>query len=564
MDRRSFLSLAVACSSTLVLGANQEVIPSAVTTKNSSLMVKNLLDKLNTVQNHVGYVRFNTISFDEMLKMAVHCNKPLTPYEVGYIETIFYGDPRRYGFYGERTVPRLTAITPKKDLIYIKQSGHFLLRGAATEKYTTIKKLIGNELILTSGVRAPVKQLHLFLKKIVSEGGDLRLASTSIAPPGFTFHSVGDFDIGKVGYGHGNFSTKFQETDVFKKLYDGGEKNSITLGRMKLDTPFVNPQDGRMIPTFEQGVWVTSAFSKEWSGQAGYINAFWNRNTPEWKSVEDSLGYGYEMGNSSLETTVAGNYRGNTSSDGLFIANIRYGIPHEFTIDVWDYYLENIFNLSYADVSYTFPYGPVELSYGAQYIYQRQSGDGGNSEDNSVPTDAIKAKSYMQEGEKSTTYGVKTAIKYRSSKLTFAYNQTTDDGRFLFPREWGKEPLYTFQKRERSDGSGNSHAWLTSVEHNFAAQGLSGLDVMAGYGEYKKTDAKEWKYNKYGHPSYAQWNIDVFYRFGGRLKGLRAEYLLARKVARGETYQIPGASEYNFIFRKNGITQQNFILNYDF
>lgn len=342
------------------------------------------------------------------------------------------------------------------------------------------------------------------------------------------------------------------------------EKNSITLGRMKLDTPFVNPQDGRMIPTFEQGVWVTSAFSKEWSGQAGYINAFWNRNTPDWKSVEDSLGYGYEMGNSSLDSAVAGNYRGNTSSDGLFVANIRYGTPKEFTIDVWDYYLENIFNLTYADLSYTFPYGPVDLFYGAQYIYQRQSGDGGNGEDNSVPTNAIKAKSYMQEGEKSTTYGVKTAIKYQNSKLTFAYNQTTDDGRFLFPREWGKEPLYTFQKRERSDGSGNCHAWLTSIEHNFAGQGLSGLDVMAGYGEYKKTDAKEWKYNKYGHPSYAQWNIDVFYRFKGALKGLRAEYLLARKVARGETYQIPGASEYNFIFRKNGITQQNFILNYDF
>lgn len=213
MDRRSFLSLAVACSSTLVFGANQESV---------SAIVRTLLDKLNTVQNHVGYVRFNTISFDEMLKIAAHCKKSLTPYEVGYIETIFYGDPRRYGFYGERTVPRLTAITPEKDLVYIKKSGHFLLRGAATEKYTTIKKLIGDELILTSGVRAPVKQLHLFLKKMVSEGGDLRLTSTSIAPPGFTFHSVGDFDIGKVGYGYGNFSPKFQETDVFKKLYDGG------------------------------------------------------------------------------------------------------------------------------------------------------------------------------------------------------------------------------------------------------------------------------------------------------------------------------------------------------
>lgn len=344
------------------------------------------------------------------------------------------------------------------------------------------------------------------------------------------------------------------------------EQNSLTLGRMKLDTPFVNPQDGRMIPTFEQGVWATSALSSQWSIQAGYINAFWNRNTPEWKSVEDSLGYGYEMGNSAIEgAAVAGNYYGNTSSAGLFIANLRYEKNGGIRLDFWDYYLENIFNLGYAEALYAHPLGEVELSYGLQYIYQRQSGDGGNGEDNiASPTNALKAKSYMQEGEKSTTYGAKAALKYQKSKFTLAYTKTTDEGRFLFPREWGKEPLYTFQKRERSDGSGNCHAWLTTIEHDFAQQGLNGLEMQAGYGEYVKTDAKEWIYNKYGLPSYAQWNLDIFYRFSGPLKGLRAEYLMARKVARGETYQIPGATEYNFIFRKNGLTQQNFILNYDF
>ncbi len=344
------------------------------------------------------------------------------------------------------------------------------------------------------------------------------------------------------------------------------EQHSLTLGRMKLDTPFVNPQDGRMIPTFEQGIWATSALSPQWSIQAGYINAFWNRNTPEWKSVEDSLGYGYEMGNSAIEgTAVAGNYYGNTSSNGLFIGNLRYEKTGSIRLDFWDYYLENIFNLGYAEALYNHPLANVELSYGLQYIYQRQSGDGGNGEDNiASPTNALKAKSYMQEGEKSTTYGAKTALKYQKSKFTLAYTKTTDEGRFLFPREWGKEPLYTFQKRERSDGSGNCHAWLATIEHDFAQQGLNGLEIQAGYGEYVKTDPKEWIYNKYGLPSYAQWNIDIFYRFSGPLKGLRAEYLMDRKVARGETYQIPGPAEYNFIFRKNGLTQQNFILNYDF
>jgi hypothetical protein len=365
-------------------------------------------------------------------------------------------------------------------------------------------------------------------------------------------------------------STDYDDADVTNigeaYLRYISENNSLLLGRMKLDTPFVNPQDGRMIPTFAQGVWGNRLLGQEWSIQGGYINAFWNRNTAQWKSVEDSLGYGYEMGNSALNgATVAGNYYLNTSSNGLFIGNLRYQPDNDFRLDFWDYYLENIFNLWYGEILYSHSLGSVKVSYGFQYIRQQQSGDGGNKEDNlPFSSNLLKAKSYMQEGEKSTTYGVKTSFQYETSKWSLAYNETSDDGRFLFPREWGKEPFYTFQKRERSDGSGNCHAWLATLEHDFTQPALKGMNLMVGYGEYDKTDPKEWIYNKYGLPSYAQWNIDLFYRFSGTLKGLRAEYLLSRKVARGKTYQANGPTEYNFIFRKNGLTQQNFILNYDF
>lgn len=339
--------------------------------------------------------------------------------------------------------------------------------------------------------------------------------------------------------------------------------NSLILGRMKLTTPFMNPHDGRMIPSFEQGIWGNILLSKEWNVQGGYINAMWNRSTSDWKSVEDSLGYGYEMGVSSLDVKIPSNYYGNTTSNGLFIANIRYEPTKNFRLDIWDYYLENIFNLAYAETEFSHPLGLAQLAYAFQYIYQKESGDGGNSEDNiASATIAQKAKSYMQEGEKSNTYGLKTALKYQTSKFTLAYNQTTHSGRWLFPREWGKDPLFTFQKREKNEGSGNCHAWLASVEHEFGPQGLSGLELILGYGEYHKTDVKDWRYNKYGMPSYAHWDIDLFYRFSGPLKGLRAEYLMARKVARGETYQTP--SDYNYIFRKNGLTMHNFILTYDF
>jgi zinc D-Ala-D-Ala carboxypeptidase len=99
MERRTFLSLALTCSTALAFGNMEEFVPARVGTYKAPLMIKTLLGKLNTVQDHVGYVQFNIISFDDMLKVASHCKVPLSPQEVGYIETIFYSDPRRYGFF---------------------------------------------------------------------------------------------------------------------------------------------------------------------------------------------------------------------------------------------------------------------------------------------------------------------------------------------------------------------------------------------------------------------------------------------------------------------------------
>jgi len=71
---------------------------------------------------------------------------------------------------------------------------------------------------LTAGVRGIVKQFYLFLSKALRHNGNLSLASRSIAPPGYSFHVAGDFDVGKAGYGVANFSGRFTETNVYAKL----------------------------------------------------------------------------------------------------------------------------------------------------------------------------------------------------------------------------------------------------------------------------------------------------------------------------------------------------------
>jgi LAS superfamily LD-carboxypeptidase LdcB len=67
-----------------------------------------------------------------------------------------------------------------------------------------------------------VKQMQLFVSKADRADGNLSLASRSLAPPGYSFHGVGDFDVGIKGWGARNFTDDFATTDEFKKLLDLG------------------------------------------------------------------------------------------------------------------------------------------------------------------------------------------------------------------------------------------------------------------------------------------------------------------------------------------------------
>ena len=43
-------------------------------------------------------------------------------------------------------------------------------------------------------------------------------ASRSLVPPAYSYHSIGDFDVGKRGWGHENFTANFARTQEFWSL----------------------------------------------------------------------------------------------------------------------------------------------------------------------------------------------------------------------------------------------------------------------------------------------------------------------------------------------------------
>jgi zinc D-Ala-D-Ala carboxypeptidase len=180
--------------------------------------------RLDRVQNLVGHGNFNILGFDEMLRYSKQYSSvgAFPKIESEFLEKTFSINAKQYGFFGDKVIESLTSVVPKKDRKKMPRTGHFLYRGDSEALYLNVKKDIGPSIVLTSGIRNVVKQTHLFLAKTIQSKGNLSRASRSLAPPGHSFHGIGDFDVGKVGFGGKNFTSDFSETQEFQKLVELG------------------------------------------------------------------------------------------------------------------------------------------------------------------------------------------------------------------------------------------------------------------------------------------------------------------------------------------------------
>ena len=182
------------------------------------------VSRLRRLQKLVGHGNFNILSFTDALALARNYSEVdrFTKQELGFMESIFYEDGQTYGFMGQKPLKEITDQVKKKDVVKIPYSGNYLYKERSKELFEQIKKELGDKVILTSGVRGIMKQFLLFLNKVHESNGNLSLASRSLAPPGYSFHGNGDFDVGQAGYGKLNFTARFTETEVYKHLSEMG------------------------------------------------------------------------------------------------------------------------------------------------------------------------------------------------------------------------------------------------------------------------------------------------------------------------------------------------------
>ena len=219
MTRRNFLLYSSALTLS-TLDADLLYKPDSYLTAAQYDTLLSLDTKLSKIRRHVGFGNFNLISYDESLKIAKLNPKigEFTYDEISLIDRFFYDDPVKYGFYGERTCYDLNNKISKKEVVKIPRTGHYIFKGTPTRDYARIIGDIGDTLYLTSGVRNVMKQLSLYCSKLKRLKGNITQTSRDIAPPSHSFHTIGDFDVGKMGLGSRNFTSDFAKTVEFEKM----------------------------------------------------------------------------------------------------------------------------------------------------------------------------------------------------------------------------------------------------------------------------------------------------------------------------------------------------------
>lgn len=187
-------------------------------------LLRAVVERLDRAQRLIGHGQFNIVGFDELLRYGRNHSAVgrFSSDELEFLDETFHADPVRYGFFGAKVTHEMTAVVAPRTVRKVGGTGHYLLRGPSLEQYERIRTDLGDRVFLTSGVRGVVKQFHLFLAKVAGTEGNLSQASRSLAPPGYSYHAAGDFDVGKTGLGLDNFTEAFARTDEYRRMIDLG------------------------------------------------------------------------------------------------------------------------------------------------------------------------------------------------------------------------------------------------------------------------------------------------------------------------------------------------------
>lgn len=318
------------------------------------------------------------------------------------------------------------------------------------------------------------------------------------------------------------------------------KQGDLKVGRQFISNTFINFQDGRMRPTAIEGAFATINVSKKLNIKTGLIWKVAPRSTINFYSPGDSFGI-YPMGVNDDGTKAV--YKSFIKSNAIAVLELQAMLSKTTHFLFSNVFTEQVFNTSLIQLEKVIPINQYQFLIGFQTTKQFKVGNGGNQN---------QQLAYFKENATGFTFGGKMGIKNKNTGISLNYNRITAKSKYLFPREWGKDPFYTFLPRERNEGFGDVHALSLKLNKDFLKNKLT---PSLAFGYYHLPDVKNYRLNKYGMPSYTQLNLELKYKFNK----MDVVFLSATKWNKGRVYNND-----RFVINKVNMTNYNFVVNYNF
>jgi hypothetical protein len=290
------------------------------------------------------------------------------------------------------------------------------------------------------------------------------------------------------------------------------DKLGVQLGRIVFNSPLINPQDTRMKPYAAQGINVQVPVQQHSLLTLAWLDHFSPRSTVEWSRASESIGIFPSGVNDQGQPSE---YEHNTHTKGVAIAGLQTQPNSKLKAEVWDYWIDNISNNLYGKA--VIEVAP-SVKVGLEGLYQQQVGKGGN---------VLEELTYFPD-QKQWLVGGRLAYEPSSWHVSLNYLHIGDNGRFLFPREWGREQFFATLSRGRMEGTGNSDLLNVRVKKEWS----DNLSLEGAVSKAWLPAVNDYEHNKYGATSYLGFVTDLHYKPAKPvLDGLSFRFLYVGRVS---------------------------------
>ena len=335
-----------------------------------------------------------------------------------------------------------------------------------------------------------------------------------------------------------------RDLDRLEELYVAYhyKKIRLTLGRQKFNSPLLNEQDNRMRPNIFSGI--TGRYLwRNFTFDAAAFHAMTIRGTVDWFSVQNSFGV-YPFGRNPFGESS--DYKGNIKSKGIAVLGIKHKTKG-FQTQVWQYFAENVFATTFSQSEWLKSHKNFGFKFGVQGFWQQAVNYGGNENQHLT---------YNLQNEKTWGLGAKIEVTHKKHSFSLNNLHISSSGRFLFPREWGREQFFASLPRERFEGNGAVNAYTLKYQCKIPKRHLI---LNAGLSAVQLQDIQNPLLNKYGMPSYYHFSLGADYSLSGYFEGLHLRFLIINKLAQNRA-NVPD----NYRINRVDLWHFNFVIDYLF